>query len=245
MIQLQSIPARGAIGLCALTVLGLALAARVTERQAETLQSVRAEAQAPLTAEQILDQLDAMAAAQEDATRAADEGERADGPAEGPFGPLSWSATSLPDGVDDADAPHPRSAEAVRARRPEGWVYPDFEDAPPGRRHGPPPTPRPRNLALRTVDANGEPLVLQRLFANQRSEGRSARIEASRASEDSTDWLLGSPSIPWRANVRFELVGEARGRLWRARRHLLDSSGDVDLELGTVRFELVPLRDLR
>lgn len=244
MTPLRSIPARGAIGLCALTVLGLAVAARITERQAEALQAVRADAHAPLTAEQVLDRLDELAVAQEAAARTADAGESFDGPVPGPFGPLSWSATPLPEDADGG-APHPWSAEAVRARRPRGWVYPDFDEAPPGERHGPPPTPRPRNLAVRTVDANGEPLVLERLHARQRSGGTSARIEAFRASEDSTDWLLGSPSIPWRADVRFELVGEARGRLWRARRHLLDSTGEVDLELGTVRFEPVPLRDLR
>lgn len=240
MLQLQSIPARGAVAMFALTVLGLAVAGLITERQAETLQQVRADARAPLTAEEIFDQLDAIAAAREIAAEAdshESDSERGD-PWRLARGPLTWSATSLPDDTGDGDEPSPWSAEAVRARRPAGWVYPDFDELPRGQRHGPPPTPRPRNLALRTLDRNGEPLVLETLHALQISGTSRERIVAFRAGDDSTAWVLGSPSIPWRANVRFELVGEARGRVWRARTHLLDSSGDVDLDLGSVRLEL-------
>lgn len=219
-----AIPARAAIVWCTLTVVSLAGLARYADHRARQLHAWKASF-AATSDEGGFEPVDL-------ATTDDLEGELAKFAPLAGFGPLA-----PPTATDTDEELDPRSPEAVRAARPEGWTYPTFDRTVRGAKHGPPPGATPRNATLNALDGNGEPLSFDALTAIQRGPDGDFFVNAYRTSDDPTAWAIGSPSISTGEYVRFELEGAANGVLWKAEASAGSIAPGGSVELGVVHFE--------
>lgn len=144
---------------------------------------------------------------------------------------------SLTGDLPGAEVPEPGSVEDVRSRRAPDWVYPEFGATARGQRHGAAADPTPRNVTLRVVDGNGEPLTFERLTARQSGPDGEFEARAYRTSDNPTEWAIGSPSVSPGSYATFELTGTTSEGPWHGTASIGGIPGSGDVVLGTTAFD--------
>lgn len=214
----DSLPARPAIGMFALAALALATAGRFAERGVEGARRLSDPAEAG-GEQAILDLLE-----QEGANPTARTLAQL---ALASSGGLGLEVES----IETAEEPHPESAEAVRARRPEGWVYPAFE-APERGLHGPAAAPRPRNLEMTLVGPVGEPFEPESLEAVQNGPDGRFELRGHSGHAAPGHWVLGTPALTTGEAASFELRAVQGGEEWVGVFDLMDVPVETDVTVG-------------
>lgn len=125
------------------------------------------------------------------------------------------------------------TADALRARRAPGWRYPAFDTE---GRHGAPRIAGPRNVTVRIVDVNDEPIVAERLQVAQESEDGAFTPNAYRTGVDPTEWTIGSPLLSPGSEATFELVAHTELGVFAMTTTVASVPETGDVALGTVRL---------
>ncbi|MEM1450611.1 MAG: hypothetical protein AAGI22_15945, partial [Planctomycetota bacterium] len=101
------------------------------------------------------------------------------------------------------DRSYQMTVDELRERRGPGWRYPAFDTY---GRHGAPLLAGPRNVTVRIVDVNDEPIVAELLQVKQSGDDGAFAPNAYRTGVDPTEWTIGSPLLSPGGEAKFELV---------------------------------------
>lgn len=144
-------------------------------------------------------------------------------------------------GKEQPDASHIPSMSAMRAARPPGWVYPEF-DMPAEGLHGPPATELPRNISFQLVDDKGMPMAYDAIQVFEQTVSGLVELHPyptkQDGKQDGAEWSFGIRRLMTGATAYFLVEAEHEGQRRVGTVTLENPSADIQIDAGSLELRM-------